>query len=208
MPLRLLWFYLGLVTTCAGIAMVIKPGIGAAPWDIFHLGVAGRSGIPLSLVIQLIGVMIILLDWSLKIRPSIGMVLNMLSVGPILSSILNLLEVPQTLPGRWLMLAAGVLVFGFGTAMYISADMGPGPRDGLMVGLTRRFGLPVAVIKNGIDVTVALVGWALGGPLGLGTVIVALSIGPSVQFGMSLIARMARLRPFAGFVRPVSLKRS
>lgn len=208
MPLRLLWYYLGLVVVSSGYALVIKPGLGAAPWDIFHLGVNGRVGIPLALTVQLTGLIIILLDWSLAIRPSVGMILNMLSVGPILSSILSLLPLPTTPAGKWLMLLFGILVVGIGTALYISADMGPGPRDGLMVGLTRRLGLPVAVIKNGIDLTVALAGWWLGGPLGLGTVVVALTIGPSIQFGMSLVVRLATYKPFSGFVRPVSLKRT
>lgn len=208
LPLKLLWYYIGLTIMAAGFAMIIKPGLGAAPWDIFHLGVNGQTGLPLSRVIQLVGLLIVLVNWALKIKPSLGMVLNMLSVGPILTSIMGLLEVPQTLPGRWIMLAAGILICGFGTALYISADMGPGPRDGLMVGLTRRFGLPVSLIKNGIDVTVAFLGWLMGGPLGLGTVVVALSLGPSIQWGMALVVRLARLGPLATFVRPVSLKRA
>lgn len=208
LPLRILWYYLGLVIMTAGYAMVIRPGLGAAPWDIFHLGLSGQTGVSLSRVIQLTGLAIVLLNWSLKIKPSLGMVLNMLSVGPILTSMLGLLQVPQSIAGRWVMLAAGILVCGFGTALYISADMGPGPRDGLMVGLTRRFGLPVSIIKNGIDITVALLGWRMGGPLGLGTIVVALSLGPSMQLGMHLVARLARLDLLAGFVRPVSLKRT
>jgi len=206
LPLRILWYYLGLSIMTAGYAMVIRPGLGAAPWDIFHLGLSGQTEVPLSLVIQLTGLVIVLLNWSLKIKPSLGMVLNMLSVGPILTSMLGLLQVPQNLAGRWIMLVAGILVCGFGTALYISADMGPGPRDGLMVGLTRRFGLPVSIIKNGIDVTVALLGWQMGGPLGLGTVVVALSLGPSMQLGIYLVARLARFDLLAGFVPPVSLK--
>ncbi|HYF81187.1 MAG TPA: membrane protein [Symbiobacteriaceae bacterium] len=208
LPLRILWYYLGLIIMTAGYAMVIRPGLGAAPWDIFHLGLSGQTEVPLSLVIQLTGLVIVLLNWSLKIKPSLGMVLNMLSVGPILTSMLGLLQVPQNLAGRWIMLVAGILVCGFGTALYISADMGPGPRDGLMVGLTRRFGLPVSIIKNGIDVTVSLLGWQMGGPLGLGTVVVALSLGPSMQLGIYLVARLARFDLLAGFVRPVSLKRT
>lgn len=205
---KVLWYYLGLVVVSLGYALVIKPGLGAAPWDIFHIGLSSRTGVPLSLVIQLTGLMIITLNWRLEIRPSIGMVLNMLSVGPILTSILSLLQVPQTLAGRWAMLLAGILICGFGTALYISADLGPGPRDGMMVGLTRRLGLPVGLVKNGIDVIVTLLGWLLGGPLGLGTVVVALTLGPSIQFGMSLVVRIAKLPPLTGFVRPVSLKRS
>lgn len=205
---RLLWFYLGLIILTLGYALTIRPGVGAAPWDIFHIGVHNRTGVPLGLVIQLTGVAIILLNWSLQIKPGLGMLLNMLSVGPMMQAILSWLPLPQTPVGQWLMLGTGILVVGFGTALYVSADLGSGPRDGMMIGLTRKLGLPVAVIKNGIDATVAFTGWLLGGPLGLGTVLVALTLGPSMQLGMHLVERISRLRPFSTFVRPVALKRS
>ncbi|MFZ5823665.1 MAG: YczE/YyaS/YitT family protein [Bacillota bacterium] len=202
---RLVWFYTGLTVLTLGYGLVIRPGIGAAPWDIFHLGVHQQTGLPLGLVIQLTGVAIILLNIALQIKPGLGMVLNMLSVGPMLQVVLGWLPLPETLMGRWLMLAAGIFIIGIGTALYVSADLGSGPRDGMMIGLTRKLGWPVAVIKNGIDVTVALTGWLLGGPLGLGTVVVALGIGPSIQLGMHLVTRLAAHKPFAGFVRPVAL---
>ncbi|MFZ5814515.1 MAG: YczE/YyaS/YitT family protein [Bacillota bacterium] len=204
---RILWFYLGLAILSLGYSLVIAPMVGAAPWDIFHLGMAKQSGISLSLVIQLTGVVIILLNLALGIRPGVGMFLNMFSVGPMLQFLLQHLPMPDSLPGRWLMLGLGLFVIGVGTALYVSADLGPGPRDGLMIGLTRKTGLPVAVIKNSMDLAVAVTGWLLGGPLGLGTVAVALGIGPSIQFGMYLVARLATYRPFTGFVRPVALKR-
>lgn len=206
--LRLLWFYVGLAVVTTGFGMVIRPGVGAAPWDIFHLGVNRQTGLPLGVVMQLTGLVIILLNWSLKIKPGLGMVLNMLSVGPMVQVVLAVLPTPETLWGRWLMLAVGIFLAGFGTAFYVSADLGSGPRDGMMIGLTRKLGLPVAVIKNGMDITVALVGWLLGGPLGFGSILVALSLGPSVQLGMHLMERVARFHPFFRFVRPVALKRS
>lgn len=206
--MRLLWFYVGLVIVTLGYALVILPGLGAAPWDIFHLGLNKQTDISLGLVILLTGAGLILLNWSLQIKPSLGMVLNMLSVGPMMQFMLGQLPVPDTDLGRWLMLPAGILVIGFGTALYVSADLGSGPRDGMMIGLTRKLGLPVAVIKNGIDVAVAATGWLLGGPLGLGTVIVALTLGPSVQLGMHAVEQIARFRPFSHFVRPVMLKRN
>jgi len=208
LPLRLLWYYLGLCIMTFGYALVILPGIGAGPWDIFHFGAAGQTGLALSLVIQLIGACLIVLNYTLGIRPTLGMVLNMLSVGPILQQLMPLIPVPASLPGRWGMMAAGVLVAGLGTAMYVSADLGSGPRDGLMIGLTRKLGIPIGFVKNGIDVAVAAVGWWMGGPLGLGTVAVALCMGPSVQLGMTAVRRLATYAPFDGFVRPVSLKRS
>lgn len=207
-PLKLLWFYVGLTFMTFGYSLVIGAGVGAAPWDIFHLGVAGKVGIPLSLVIQLAGVAIIGLNILLGIRPTLGMILNMLSVGPILQTFLSWLAIPDALLLRWAMLIAGVLIAGLGTALYVSADLGSGPRDGMMIGLTRKLGIPVALIKNGIDITVATAGWLLGGPLGLGTVAVALGMGPAVQLGMAAVVRLAAHRPFSAFVRPVSLKRT
>ena len=207
-PLRLLWFYLGLSIMTVGYALVIRPGVGAAPWDIFHFGVSGQTGVPLGFVIQAAGLLVIFINLSLGIRPTVGMVLNMLSVGPLLQRLLPLIAVPESLLGRWGMLALGVLIAGLGTALYVSADLGSGPRDGMMIGLTRKLGISVAFIKNGIDITVALVGWLLGGPLGLGTVAVALGMGPSVQLGMAAVKRLATYAPFDGFVRPVSLKRT
>lgn len=204
--LRLLWYYVGLVITCVGYALVIRPGLGAGPWDILHLGLSGRTGLPLGLVIQSLGAVIIVLDWILGMRPNLGMVLNMLSFGPILQFLLARMPAPQTTAGLWLMLAAGILVSGVGTAFYASADLGAGPRDSLMIGLTRKLGLPVAIVKNGLDLTVSLIGWRLGGPLGAGTVAVVLGVGPAVQLGFYLAGRLARIGPLGGIVRPVALR--
>lgn len=206
-PLRLAWFYAGLVIMTFGYALIIGPGFGAAPWDIFHLGLHQKTGVPLGLVIQLMGVLIILIDVALQIKPTLGMFLNMLSVGPILQFMLARLPVPESLIGRGVMLAAGLLTAGLGLGLYISAGLGAGPRDGLMLGLTRKLGLPVAVIKNGIDITVALLGYWLGGPLGVGTVLVALTIGPSVQFGLHVVNWLSQVSPFSTFVEAVPLKR-
>lgn len=205
---RLLWFYLGISLGALGTALIITPGLGAAPWDIFHLGIVKQTSVSLGLVIQLAGAAIILLDMVLGIRPTVGMILNMLSFGPILQFFLDQLLLPESLLGRWLMVAAGILVGGLGTALYVSAGLGSGPRDGLMIGLTRRLGLPIGLVRNGIDLTVALNGWWLGGPLGVGTVVVALAFGPCVQFGMKAMATLAGHSPFQRFVTPVNLKRT
>lgn len=208
LTVQVLWYYVGLITVAAGYAMIIRPGLGAGPWDIFHLGVAGRTGFPLFAVIQGTGLLIILLNLTLGIRPTVGMILNMLSVGPILQVCLALLPLPLSLAGRVAMLVAGILIAGLGTALYVSADLGSGPRDGMMIGLTRRLGLPVGPVKNGIDVIVALLGWWLGGPLSWGTLLVVAGLGPSMQLGMAVVVRLATYRPFTLFVHPVSLKRA
>ena len=206
--LKLLWFYIGIVVMGFGYALIIRPGLGVAPWDIFHIGVQAKTGIPLGYVIQGTGLAIILLNWTMAIRPTIGMVLNMLTFGPIMSWLLGGLPQPESLWARWLMLLVGIFIVGLGTALYVSADIGSGPRDGMMIGLTRKFNTSLAMVKNSMDLFAALVGWWLGGPLGLGTVVIALAMGPSMQFGMTLVSRLAGHAPFAGFVRPVVLKRN
>lgn len=206
--IKLLWFYAGLLVCTLGYALVIRPGLGVAPWDVFHLGVVGRTGLSLSFVLQATGAVVIGLNWLMGIRPSLGMVLNMLSFGPILQAVLPFVPTPDVLSARWTMLLAGILVTGIGVALYTSADLGTGPRDGMMVGLTRRLGVPVAVIKNGMDVTIAALGWLLGGPLGIGTVVVALGTGPAVQLGLRFVTWLAGVRPFDSFVRPLAFKQS
>lgn len=202
------WFYVGLTIMAFGYALIIRPGLGTSPWDVFHIGVQGQTGVPLARVMQLAGLAIIGLNWALGIRPTVGMVLNMLSYGPILQVLLPQVPLPEGPFFRWAMLLAGMLIAGLGTALYVSADLGSGPRDGLMIGLTRKLSIPVGLVKNLIDVTVAFGGWRLGGPLGLGTVVLALGLGPSVQLGMSVVRRLAEHQPFSAFVHPVQLKKA
>jgi uncharacterized protein len=205
---QILWYYAGIIIMCLGYAMIIKPAVGAGPWDIFHLGIVHQTGIPLGFVVQLIGLAIVLLDLKLRIQPTLGMILNMITVGPIMSTLLALLPMPTLLITRWLMLLVGIFLAGLGTAWYVSAGIGSGPRDGLMIGLTQRINLPISIIKNGIDVTVALVGWAMGGPLGVGTVVVAIAMGPSVQVGLHLMAKLRTITWLEPLVQPVVLKQA
>lgn len=206
--LRVLWFYVGLAICSLGYAMVIKPGFGAAPWDILHLGISLQTGAALGLVVQLFGLVIILIDMLLGVRPNLGMILNMLSVGPMLQYFRDHLPMPQTTLGLWAMLAVGILLAGVGTALYAGANLGTGPRDSLMIALTRRIPFPLAVVKNGLDLTVSLIGWWMGGPLGFGTILVALSLGPSMQLGFYLTNGLAQRAPFSRFLTPVALKRT
>lgn len=206
--MRVLWFYIGLAICSLGYAMVIKPGFGAAPWDILHLGLSLQTGVRLSLVVQGFGLVIILIDVLLGVRPNLGMILNMLSVGPMLQFFRDNLPMPQGPLGLAAMFAVGILLAGVGTALYAGANLGTGPRDSLMIALTQRIPFPLAVVKNGLDLTVSLVGWWLGGPLGLGTVVVALCLGPSMQLGFYLTNGLARYDPFSRFLQPVALKRT
>jgi uncharacterized membrane protein YczE len=206
--IKILWFYMGLVILVTGFTTMARAGLGASPWDVFHLGLHERVGGQLALVMQVTSLFIVLLNLLLGIRPSLGMILNMLTIGPLFQFLYGQLPTPATLIGQWMMLLVGIFTGGLGIALYTSADLGSGPRDGLMIGLTRKLGLPVGVVKNGIDMVIAFLGWRLGGPLGLGTVVVALGMGPAVQLGLRLVTWLSAQRPFHLFVRPVSLKRS
>lgn len=189
-----------MLVMCFGYAMLIKPGLGASPWDVLHLGVALHLPWTLSVVIFVASVTVLIANLFLGIYPSIGMVLNILVLGPVMQFALSVVPSPQSLVARIAMLAVGVLVAGIGIALYTSADLGSGPRDGMMLGLAKRLGRPVGIVKNGIDILLCLAGWLLGGPLGIGTVIAALLTGPAVQLGYALVRRLARRPVMARFL--------
>lgn len=190
---RLLSFVVGMQIMCFGYAMLIKPGLGAAPWDVLHLGASLHMPFSLSVVIFIASVLVLLFNLLLSIYPSIGMVLNILFLGPLMQFALGHVPEPISLAGRLLMVAAGVLVAGLGIALYTSADLGSGPRDGMMLGLAKKLGRPVGIVKNGIDILLCLFGWLLGGPLGVGTVVAALLTGPAVQLGYAVVRRLTRV---------------
>ena len=170
----------GLALFGVGIALIIDADLGAAPWDVFHTGVSDRTGIPVGTVIILTGVALLLLWIPLRETPGLGTVLNAIEIGLVVDLVLPLLPQPDHLGIRLVMLFGGVVVIAIGSAAYIGAGLGPGPRDGLMTGLARR-GLSIRLARTGIEVTALLVGVALGGAIGLGTAVFALGIGPLIH---------------------------
>lgn len=204
---RILLFYVGIVPISFGIALCIAANLGAAPWDIFHVGVANRLNMPLGIVIPAVGFLIILLNLTMGIKPNLGTFLNMASVGPLVQFHLGNLGAPSTPLIAWAMLATGTLLCGLGTAAYTSASLGAGPRDGMMLGLTRTLGKPIAWVKNGIDLTVCLLGWLLGGPVGFGTIFVALILGYAVQLGMFLMRRLVLVPGLSTVIKPPELRK-
>ncbi|MGD9606733.1 MAG: YitT family protein [Leucobacter sp.] len=171
----------GLVLYGLGIAMLLRGELGTAPWDVLTTGLI--THIPISFGMMTIFVSaIVLLCWiPIRERPGIGTVLNALLVGP--AADLGLLLFPETdaLWVRILYLVGGVVVIGAATGVYIGSRFGPGPRDGLMTGLHRVTRLPIWIVRTGLEVTVVAIGWLLGGAVGIGTVVFALTIGPLCQ---------------------------
>jgi uncharacterized membrane protein YczE len=184
---------LGLVVFGLGIALMARAGIGLGPWEAFHQGVQYRTGIPMGTVSILLGVPILGLWWPLGQRPGVGTLLNVLLIGTA-TNLGNALLPAQTEPiPQLLQMLAGVLVIGLGSGLYLAADLGPGPRDGLMVGVHRRFGWSIRRARTAIELTVLGLGWVLGGTIGLGTVVFAFGIGPVVQVMLGVFDREGRI---------------
>jgi len=203
LPERLLRLLAGLWLYGLAIALMIEGALGASPWDVFHLGVALHA--PLSLgVVMIITAVVVLLAWiPLRQMPGLGTIANTLLLGPFADLNLAWLASPEGLAAKIAYLLGGVLVCAFATALYVGAQLGPGPRDGLMTGLARRTGWSVRAVRTGIEVSVLIVGALLGGPLGVGTVVFALGVGPATQFFLRylVVPLQAPLRAIPGEVR-------
>lgn len=187
---RLLQLAAGLVLYGAGEALMLAPAVGVDPWDVFHTGLAARTGLPVGTVLIIVGGVVLLLWIPLRQRPGAGTVANMIAIGVIVNVMLGTMPTPHVLWLRWAVFLAGVLVTAVATGLYIGAGLGPGPRDGLTTGLAAR-GRSIRVVRTGIEVSALVAGWLLGGNLGLGTLVYALGIGPLVHFTIPWFARGA-----------------
>jgi len=170
----------GFVIIAAGIAMTVHADLGLAPWDVFHQGVALRTGLSFGTATMVVGAGVFVFWFPLRQRPGIGTILNVLLIGPCADLWLFLLPVPHAMPWRIAYLVVGATILGVGGGFYIGAGLGPGPRDGLMTGLAAR-GLPVRWVRTVLEVAATGAGWMLGGSVGAGTVLVALSIGHIIE---------------------------
>ncbi|WP_329183911.1 hypothetical protein [Actinacidiphila glaucinigra] len=183
---RLLHLYAGLALYGASAALQVRAALGLDPWDVLHQGISRHTGVSIGLVSVGVGALVLLLWWPLRQRPGLGTVSNVFVVGLSMDATLALLPQPDGLGVRIPLLVAGVLLNGVATGLYITARYGPGPRDGLMTGLHRRTGRSIRLVRTAIEVTVLAVGFALGGSVGVGTVVYAVSIGPLAQFFLRL----------------------
>lgn len=177
---------IGLIGYGFSMALMIKAGLGLDPWDVFHQGLAGRTGLSFGLITAIVGVGVLLAWIPLRNRPGIGTVANVIVIAVVVDASLAVLPAPSALPIRIAMMIGSVVLNAISTVLYIGAGMGPGPRDGLMTGLVARTGISVRVVRTSIEATVLAVGWLLGGTVGVGTVVYALGIGPLVQLFVRL----------------------
>jgi uncharacterized membrane protein YczE len=179
------------------MALMVESRLGNQPWDVFHQGLARRAGVSIGLVTVVVGA-VVLLGWiPLRQRPGIGTLSNVVVIGLAVNAALAALPTPSALWVRVLFLVVGVLLCAVATGLYVGARLGPGPRDGLMTGIAAR-GHSIRLVRTVIEVSVVVVGFLLGGTLGIGTVVYALAIGPLVHITLPLFAvRVPQTSPTA-----------
>jgi len=178
LPLRVIQLLTGLCLYGMGAAVMIRAAIGVAPWDVLSQGIALQTPLSFGVATNVIGALVLLLWWPIRQKPGLGTVLNVLLIGPSAQFGLWLLPEIHGLAWQIPMFVLGLLLVALATGLYIGARFGPGPRDGLMTGLHARTGWPIWAVRSGIEGSVLLIGWWLGGNVGVGTLAFALLIGP------------------------------
>ena len=202
----------GLVLCGIGFGLLVEADLGLDPWDVFHQGVSDRTGLPIGVVAVVTGFVLLGLWIPLRQLPGVGTVLNAILIGLVMDLVLFGLPEPGGRLAAWVMLLGGIVVAGAGIGLYIGAGLGPGPRDGIMTGLATRGWGSIRLVRTGLELAVLVVGWALGGTIGIGTLVFAVAIGPIVQVTLGLFSlpprgeplppRWSRVRPRAASPAP------
>jgi len=182
MARRIIQLATGLFLYGMAIALMVRAGVGVAPWDVLTLGIEKQTGLEFGLITFLVSLVVIALWIPIRQKPGIGTIANALLVGPFAQFGLWLIPPIDGLVWEILVFASGLLVLAVATGLYIGARFGPGPRDGLMTGIHARWGWKIWKVRTGIEVVVLGIGWVLGGNVGFGTLAFALLIGPLVNF--------------------------
>lgn len=190
MILRLIKLHVGLALFSLAISLMVKANIGVSPWDVFHQGISNVTGMSFGTASIVVGLAILVVSFALKERIGYGTLSNMVIIGLIIDWIFAIDLIPQS-ANLWVglgMLLLGMVLTGFASFLYISAAFGAGPRDSMMVALVKRTGRSVGTIRTLIELTALCFGYLMGGQVGIGTLILALGIGPTIQYIFKLMA--------------------
>lgn len=185
---RLVQLYAGLTLYGVSSALLVVAGLGLEPWGVLHQGLAGHTGLSIGTVAIVVGAAVLLLWIPLRQRPGLGTVSNVFVIGLAMNATLAVVPVAHAFAVRVPLMAAGIVLNGAATGLYIAASFGAGPRDGLMTGLHRRTGRSIRLIRTAIEVAVVVTGFALGGTVGVGTLLYAVAIGPLAQLFLKVFA--------------------
>ncbi len=187
MPRRVTQLIVGLFLYGAGCALTIEAGLGVDPWTVFAQGLSIHTGIGIGWITNIVGFLVLLLWIPLRQKPGVGTIANILLVGTSMQLVLAMVPPITGLPLQIAALLGGILIVAVASGLYIGARFGPGPRDGLMTGLNGRLGWPIWLCRGLVEVTVLIVGWVLGGNVGIGTILFAALIGPLVHIALPLL---------------------
>jgi len=187
MTRRVAQLIVGLFLYGIAIALMVRAGIGVAPWDVLTLGLEKQTGLEFGLITFIVSLFVMLLWIPIRQKPGIGTVMNVLLVGPFAQVGLWVIPPIDGLVWEILVFASGLLILAIATGLYIGARFGPGPRDGLMTGIHNRWGWKIWIVRTSIEVVVLSIGWLLGGNVGFGTLAFALLIGPLVNITIPLL---------------------
>ena len=196
---RFAWLVLGLFLCASGIVCFLESELGLPPWDVLHQGLAEQLGISFGAANLVVSVLVLALSWALRAHIGLGTLMNALLIGSFVilltaaDAVASLSE--QGLGVRIALVAVALPCFGVGSAFYICASMGAGPRDSLMLVTSRRLGVRVGAARTGIEIAALAIGFALGGTAGLGTLVFALGIGPTVELSFWLLERTPLAAP-------------
>ena len=184
------YLLLGLLLFGLGEAVLIAAGAGVSPWTVLAQGVSNHTDWSIGFSTFIISGSVLFLWIPLRQIPSIGTILNVIIIATVIEAALHYLPVTENSFSQFLYVLVGVLTTGIGGGIYLTANLGAGPRDGLMTGLQCLTGAPVAWVRNGIELSALLIGWSLGGVVGVGTLLFAFLIGPSVAFSLFVLSKL------------------
>ncbi|MEG6616530.1 YitT family protein [Peptococcaceae bacterium 1198_IL3148] len=196
------WLLLGLFLYGAAIVLLLQARLGLTPWDVLHQGLTQYLPFTLGQVMIGVGAILVAITWLLGVKPGIGSILNMILIGVFVDQIIiwGLFPAPEAMGYRILYLVVGVLCCGLATGVYITANLGSGPRDSLMLALHNITGWRIGPVRTVIEVTVVIVGYLLGGLLGIGTLVFSLTIGWATEFFLTFFHKIGKTEVFVGFV--------
>jgi len=183
---------IGLIVFGAGDAVLIAAGIGNTPWTVLAEGIAINLGWTIGKATFLVSVLVLLFWIPLREKPGIGTILNAILIAATIELLLPILPTPELLAMQLAQVVSGVVLIGIGSGLYLTANLGPGPRDGTMTGLTKVTGISIGKVRGGIELSVLLIGWAMGGTFWIGTIIFVILIGPCVAICLNLAGRIGK----------------
>ncbi len=191
-PVTILILCFGLMLFGLGESLIITAGTGMSPWTVLAEGLSISTGLSIGTLTFLISLAVLLLWIPIKQLPGVGTMLNVIIIAAVIEWSLPFLPHPEQYGFQILQALIGTLIVGFATGIYLIANLGPGPRDGLMTGFQRITGLPIAWVRVLIEVAVVCIGWTLGGTLGLATLLFAFGIGPAVSLGLYCVSALSK----------------